>query len=299
MAELPLRLGVVMDEISDDPHQALPQARELGLETVELQQVWGRPVTELDPAQVAELRGLLARHGLRVSMISTSLLKAYRVDLMPGGDFAASADFGKQMAVCERAVALAKAFDCRLVRTFSFRWPQMEGLGNPSARLPRGGEIPGHTLDLIREGLRIPARIAERERVVLGLENVRSCYANTGENQRLILDAVGSSALRAVWDPANAFVSGGVDYPDGYQAVRPYLAHVHLKDARVREAESGLTSWECIGEGEVRLREGLAALRRDGYAGVLSVETHWRPEDGGNGTPATVAGLRRLLAELA
>jgi sugar phosphate isomerase/epimerase len=164
--------------------------------------------------------------------------------------------------------------------------------------LPRGGEILPETLDLIRDGLSLPARMAEREGLTMGLENVRSCYANTGENLRIVINAVGSPALKAVWDPANAFVSGGVDYPDGYEAVRPHMVHVHFKDARVRDASSGLTSWECIGDGEVRLRDELAAFVRDGYSGVVSVETHWRPEDGCNGTPAAVAGLRRLLAEV-
>jgi len=298
MGEHSFGLGVIMDEISDDPRTALPAARDLGLEAVELQRVWGKSAADLTPEEVESLRALLAQHGMRVGMISTNFLKACRVDLIPGGDFDASPDFAQHMATFERAATVARAFDCRLLRTFSFRWPHMVDLGNPSPRLPRGGEIPAPTLDLIREGLSIPARIAQREGLTLGLENVRSCYANTGENARIIIEAVGSPALKAVWDPANAFVSGGVDYPDGYEAVRPHMVHVHVKDARVRDAATGLTSWECIGEGEVRLTEALGALVRDRYAGVVSVETHWRPADGSNGTPATVAGLRRLLAEI-
>jgi L-ribulose-5-phosphate 3-epimerase len=294
----PFHLGVVADEISDDPNLAFPDARDLGLHEVELQTLWGKPVTELSGAEIQRVRELLACYGLRVSMIGTGFLKACRVDLIPGGDFEASADFARHMEVFRRSLIIAKAFDCRLVRTFSFRRPHMAGLGNPSPRLPRGGEIPAQMLDLIREGLCIPTRIAEREGVTMGLENVRSCYGNTGENARGIIDAVSSPALKAVWDPANSFVSGGVDYPDGYEAIRPHMVHVHFKDARVRDAATGLTSWECIGEGEVRLREELAAFARDGYSGVVSVETHYHPADGSNGTPATVAGLRRLLEEM-
>lgn len=288
-------LGVVADEISDDPEQAFPAARELGLHEVELQQVWGKSVADLSASVMERVRDLLARFGLRVSMIGTAFLKACRLDLIPGGEFAASADFAAHMELLLRAAVAAQAFDCPLVRTFSFRWPHMVGLGNPSPRLARGGEIPPRALDLIRKGLRIAARVAAREGLTLGLENVRSCYANTGENARAIIDAVNSPALKAVWDPANSFVSGGADYPDGYEAIRPHIAHVHIKDARVRDEATGLTSWECIGEGQVRLREELVAFARDGYAGVVSVETHWQPEDGCNGTARTVAGLERLL----
>lgn len=295
MDSYPFHLGVVADEISDLPEQAFPIARDLGLHEVELQRLWGKSVTDLTGAEIDATRELLARHDLRVSMISTGLLKACRVDLIPDGKFEQSADFAQHMDVFHRAVIMSRAFDCRLVRTFSFRWPHMVGLGNPSPRLPKGGEIPSPTLDLIRDGLRIPARTAEREGLTLGLENVRSCYGNTGENARIIIDAVDSPALKAVWDPANSFVSGGLDYPDGYDAIRPHMVHVHLKDARVRDAATGLTSWECIGEGDVRLRDNLAAFVRDGYSGVISVETHWEPTDGSDGTPATTAGLRRLL----
>jgi len=297
MREFPFRLGVVADEISDDPELAFPMARDLGLEAVELQRLWGKSVTDLTAGEIERVRALLERYGLEVSMIGTGFLKACRVDLIPGGDFAASADFAQHMEVFGRALVMAKAFDCRLVRTFSFRWPHMIDLGNPSPRPPRGGRIPAAALDLIREGLSIPARVAERDGVTLGLENVRSCYANTGENARVIIDAVDAAALKAVWDPANSFVSGGVDYPDGYEAIRPHMVHVHFKDARVRDQAAGLTSWECIGAGEVRLKDELTAFRRDGYWGVVSVETHWQPQDGSNGTPATVAGLRRLLEE--
>lgn len=297
MGSYRFHLGVVADEISDDPAESFPLARDLGLEGVELQRLWGKPVTDLDAAEIERVRELLARYDLRVSMIGLGFLKACRIDLIPGGDFDASPDFARHMEVFRRGLLMARAFDCRLVRTFSFRWPHMVGLGNPSPRLPGGGAIPHRTLDLIREGLSLPARIAEREGITLGLENVRSCYANTGENARAIIDAVDSPALKAVWDPANSFVSGGVDYPDGYEAIRPHMVHVHLKDARVRDEAAGLTAWECIGQGEVRLADELAAFARDGYSGVISVETHWQPEDGSNGTPAAVAGLRRLLGE--
>jgi sugar phosphate isomerase/epimerase len=298
MPSHPFHLGVVADEISDLPEQAFPVARDLGLHEVELQRLWGKSIVDLNGAEIDRARQLLARYDLRVSMISTGLFKTCRIDLIPGGDFERSADFAQHMEALSRAVVMARAFDCRLVRTFSFRWPHMVDLGNPSPRLPHGGHIPPPTLDLIRDGLRIPARLAEREALTLGLENVRSCYGNTGENARIIIDAVDSPALKAVWDPANSFVSGGVDYPDGYEAIRPHMTHVHFKDARVRDAATGLTSWECIGEGEVRLRENLAAFVRDGYSGVVSVETHWRPEDGSNGTPAATAGLRRLLEDI-
>ena len=134
--------------------------------------------------------------------------------------------------------------------------------------------------------------------MTLGLENVRSCWGNTGHNAARILAAVDHPRLRAIWDPGNDYVSGGVPYPDGYRAVLPYTVHVHVKDAAVVDAATGLTRWACIGTGEVDYAGQVAALRADGYRGALSVETHWRkPGDTGpESTRDTLAGLRRFLA---
>ena len=123
---------------------------------------------------------------------------------------------------------------------------------------------------------------------------MRSCWANTGVNTAAVLEAVGSPALRALWDPGNDYVSGGVPYPDGYEAVRTHVAHVHVKDARVVDAAAGLTRWEAIGEGEIDYPGQIRGLLEDGYAGVIALETHWRPA-GGSAESASRHSFANLL----
>jgi sugar phosphate isomerase/epimerase len=182
---------------------------------------------------------------------------------------------------------------------FAFRRSDMVGLGNPSPRLPDGGPIPEEILDRIAEALREAARRAETAGVTLVLENVRSCWANTGVNTACVLEAVDSPALRALWDPGNDYVSGGTPYPGGYEAVRPHMLHVHVKDARVADPASGRTSWEPIGEGEVDYLGQLRALLEDGYSGVISLETHWRPPSGSaeSASRHSFAGLLAVARE--
>jgi sugar phosphate isomerase/epimerase len=152
-------------------------------------------------------------------------------------------------------------------------------------------------LDRIAAGLRIACDVAAAAGVTLALENVRSCWGNTGLNTRRILDAVGSPYLKALWDPGNDYVSGGVPYPEGYEAVKPSIAHVHVKDARVLDPATGLTAWECIGAGETRLAEQMAALVRDRYNGAVSLETHWRAPDADAALSSrrSFAGLCQIL----
>jgi sugar phosphate isomerase/epimerase len=177
----------------------------------------------------------------------------------------------------------------------------MVAMGNPSPRCVRGGAFPEMMQERVATALSLACREAEKAEVRLGLENVRSCWGNSGYNTALILERVNSPWLSAIWDPANGFVSGEEDaYPDGYEAVRPYISHVHLKDAVVENVSDGLIRWERIGDGDVRLQEQMTALRADGYAGCVSIETHWSPPGGSkeSNTRQTYDGLIEMLGRI-
>lgn len=297
----PFQLGVVAGEIDEDPAVALPIARSLGITHVEFGSLWDRRITDISDAELEPVRALLADSGLQVVMVGPDTFKMVKLGHLALHEIAADPHFVAEMAALRRSIEIARLFDAPLVRTFSFRRDDMVGLGNPSPRPPRGGEIPDATLDKICKGFELICAVAEQEDITLGLENVRSCWANSGWNTRRIVERVGSDRLKVVWDPANAFVSGEDPvYPDGYLAVRPYLAHVHLKDARVVDAASGLTAWDRIGDGELNYPPQLQALVDDGYRGVVSIETHYAPpgKTPAEATRLTTEGLRQLLAAL-
>jgi sugar phosphate isomerase/epimerase len=82
------------------------------------------------------------------------------------------------------------------------------------------------------------------------------------------MDNVQSDALKSALDPANFIVSGEVPYPDAYDALRPRLGNVHVKDA-LRDR-----TVVAAGEGVARWPELLERLRTDAYDGILSLEPH-------------------------
>ena len=100
---------------------------------------------------------------------------------------------------------------------------------------------------------------------------------------------------------------------DGYEAVRSWLRHVHIKDAKL-DAD-GNPQCVCIGTGAVDYPRLLRALLRDGYQGWLSLETHYRKnavisealmrqpggaafsEGGLAATAESIDALRTLLAQ--
>lgn len=290
-------LSVVTDEIAQDPAVAIAAARAMGFTHLEFNQVGGSGMHELSDHAVAALERLAAGEGMRVIAVDPPSFKTVVLDEVPLDEVVRHPEVVEHLEQIRRSCRAARALGAGLVRVFSFRRSSMVGMGNPSPREPRGGPIPDHLLPKIVAGLRAASAIADEYEVTLGLENVRSCWGNTGHNAARILAAVDHPRLRAIWDPGNDYVSGGVPYPDGYRAVLPYIVHVHVKDAAVVDAATGLTRWACIGTGAVDYAGQIAALRRDGYRGALSVETHWRkPGDSGpESTRETLAGLRRFL----
>ncbi|HEY3109740.1 MAG TPA: sugar phosphate isomerase/epimerase [Chloroflexota bacterium] len=271
------RCGVCTDEVSRDLEEALSSARSWGMREVEIQEFWGRPPTEASQADLDRARGLLGEHGLTVSAIGSQFLKPVTLGHVRPGQVGRDRAFVEELAVLRAEIRVARALGAPIVRSYAFRRDDMIGLGNPSPRLPRGGPLPDEMLEKVAEGLRVAAGIAADEGLILGLENVRSCWANSGHNSGRIIRAAGHPALQAIWDPGNDYVSGGQPYPEGYEAVRGRICHVHVKDARVVDGATGLIEWRAVGQGEVDWVAQFAALRRDGYSGGLSLETHWHP----------------------
>src|SRR5919198_1299678 len=209
--------GVCTDEVHQDLEIAFQFATAMGMRWVEL----------------------LACYALGVSAIGSLFLKGVQLGHVRRGEVAQDPAFREELAVLRASIRVAKRLDAPIVRTFGFRRDDMVGLGNPSPRLPRGGEVPDEILEKAAEGLRIAAQITADAGLILGLENVRSCWANSGYNTGRIIAATGHPALKALWDPGNDYVAGGVPYPEGYDAVRPQICHVHVKDARVVDPRTG------------------------------------------------------------
>jgi len=234
-------------------------------------------------AELERAKRLVEENGLTISAIGSQFIKpTYAHD---------DAAFEQEIDLLRAEIRVAQKLGAPIVRSYSFRRDGMVGLGNPSPRPPKGGDIPEQRLEQVATKMRRAAQMAADAGLVLGLENVRSCWGNSGHNTGRILRAVDHPALKAMWDPGNCFVSGGDPNAEGYQAVRGQVCLVHVKDAHVVDAATGLTAWDPVGKGEVGWEKQFDLLRKDGYAGPLSLETHWHPK-GPDGKPDKVQDSR-------
>ncbi len=257
-----LKLAVFTDEVSQDPEKAVKLALEFGLQGVEIRSVWDTQPQDLSASQITELNRLLQAHDLKAAAIASPFLKCNL------GDEEA---YRQHFDILRRCIALGKSLGTNIIRGFTCWktedtpevWAEVERLYHKV----------------------IP--ILEAEKAILAIENEHDTTAGTAASVALFLGKFNHSLLRAVWDPANeVFAEGGeAPYPNAYQRIKPYVAHVHVKDA-LRD-DAGQPHVAIVGKGSIDWRGQLKALAEDGYGGWISLETHSRMIQLPEGTDAS------------
>ncbi|MCC7353111.1 MAG: sugar phosphate isomerase/epimerase, partial [Anaerolineae bacterium] len=146
-------------------------------------------------------------------------------------------------------------FGAKIVIIFSFK--KTEGVGE-SWVIDQLGKV---------------AEMVKGSGITLVIEPLESNYCNSGQSLGRVVRAVNSDVLRVNWDAANVARAGYKAYPDEYGHVKGLVAYVHLKNHITDGKRWAVFDHE---EGDVDLKAQLRDLKKDGYDGYLSIETHTR-----------------------
>lgn len=279
----PYRIAAITDEFSPDLPTAVESMAAIGMAGAELRMVFGKNILDLTDEELDRAIATVKGRGLEILSIASPLLKCVLPD-SPAVDarfqkdmFASAHTFADQPRLTGRAFEIARRTGAGIIRVFSY-W-----------RTVRPEECFGR----IVEALRALADKAAESGVTIGLENEHACNIGTGAETAPVLAALDHPHLKVVWDPANCLVAGETPFPDGYRRIPPSrIVHVHAKDCTVREHNP---AWCELGKGSVDWQGQMAALRADGYAGWISLETHWGGP-GGDKLQASVICGRKLKA---
>jgi len=285
LGKSPFKIGVINDEISQDfGHACEVASQQFGMRYMELRSMWNKNVVNLDAREVAEARSILKKNQLQVTDIASPLFKVDWPEA-PASKFGQQRDqfnanftYAQQDEVVERAIALAKEFETDRVRCFDF-W-----------RIDDQGPY----RDAMNQDLRKAAEKLGKIGMVLILENESSCNTATAAEAAKVLAAVKPRSFMLNWDPGNATAHGEKAFPDGYNLLpKDRIGHCHCKD--VAKKGDGF-EWAAMGKGIIDWAGQFAALKRDGYHYVVSLETHWR----GAGTPeaSTIQSWAGMKEEL-
>lgn len=241
-----IRLSAFADEIADDLDEQIAVLLSEGIRYLDLRGVWGVNVLDLSDSQVSDIARTLRAHGIGVAAIGSPIGKA-PID----------GPFGEHLHRFERAITLARAFETPFVRIFSFYPPA----ARPDAE-------PASYRDEVVTRLREMTARARAAGLTLLHENEKDIYGDSVARCVDLVRAIDDAHYQAAFDPANFIQCAQTPYPDAYEALRPWLRYVHVKDARPDGAVT------AAGDGAARWPELLQRLRADGYDGFLSLEPH-------------------------
>ena len=232
------------DEISPDVDEQVQTLAQDDIRWVEVRGAWGQNVLDLSDEALAKLKQTFDRAGIRVSSIGSPIGKILVTDPFP-----------PHLARFQRALEIATFLDAPFVRVFSFFIPD--------------GEDPADHAEEILTRMAALAQAAGPAGITLLHENEKHIFGDTPARCAQILESVDSPALRAAWDPANFVQCGVRPFAEGYEALRPFIAYVHVKDALLATGQV-----VPAGEGDGEWRETISALHASGFDGFFSLEPH-------------------------
>ncbi|MCX7804580.1 MAG: sugar phosphate isomerase/epimerase [Planctomycetota bacterium] len=258
------KIGVMADSFRLPVRDAIRKAKEIGAEGVQIYAVRG----EMDPdnlvgARRREFRKFVEDQGLEISALCGDL---------GGHGFERADDNRWKIPKSKKIMDLAVELGTKVVTTHIGVVPKDRSDPKYKAMKEACEELAGY-------GDRVGAAFA----IETGPE--------TAAELRAFLDGLNARGVRVNYDPANLVMVTGDDPVAGVEILKDYIVHTHAKDGIRKKAISPEVVYGHFAEGgrgnlrpsdyflETPLGKGgvdfpkyLAALRRIGYKGFLTIE---------------------------
>ncbi len=271
-------IAFVNDELKAPLAATIAFAEENGVTALEMRSIDGRNFLALSPDEQKDAARRIADAGLKVVGLASPLLKWAAPGRAAGrlGD-----QFGFEIGtrslgeIARLAADAVHRLGTRNVRIFSFL--TYEGF--------KLADLEG-TLDEL-------LALAEREDLVLHVENEPVCNIRDETDLMALMQARRHPRLRALLDIGNIYATGVKPDAGRMAALMPFVDHMHFKDFSIGAGRRHV----AVGEGDVPYGAFIDAClaAAPGRALTLSVETHV-PDDPVVATQRSLVRLRELIA---
>jgi len=266
-----MKLGVICDGISRDLSHAVDVMDEFDVTYAELQFVGDTEVGDHSAAEIKAMDRLLRDRGKPVSCLSRHIFAGMSTANRAGDEL-----HSKHMDALKRVIDMAHIVGSPLVRIMTQKKEQiLWGHGGAEK-----WNVAHGAWDSMPPMIAPAVDLARDAGVTLVVETGNGTMVNSNYTARRLIDELDAKdALKVLWDPGNNCWCHERAFPDGYNEVKDgYLGHVHIKDVVVDTPRATLTV-KRMGEGQLadQFAPMAAALRADGYDGVISFESVYHP----------------------
>ena len=212
-----------------------------GISFIEPRNIENKSIMEYSNEELYEIKATLDKNGIKVGSFGS-----------PIGKYPIEEDFDSYIAKVKRAVEIAKIFDTKYIRMFSFFVKQ--------------DELAKHRKEVIKR-LRAMVAIANESGITLCHENESEIYGQMPSEVRDILSSV--EGLGGIFDPAN-YRMNNADPIEGIDATMVNFKYMHIKDA-IFESQMIVPA----GEGEGKIGEVIDIINEKVDGDVyLTLEPH-------------------------
>lgn len=175
--------------------------------------------------------------------------------------FAEAATRTKNLDEGKRFIELAQQLECPFIRVFPNNFPE--------------GQEKEQTFELISSGIQELADFAKGSHVKVLMET-HGDLVHTEDIVR-VMKQVDRQNAGLIWDVTNMWTITKESPADVYPAIKKYIHHLHVKDARMVENKP---QYVFLGKGDVPIFQALDILAKDNYKGFYSFEWEklWHPE---------------------
>lgn len=243
-----LKLAMITDEVTQDLSAAIALAKQLKMTGVELRSVEGKTIGDIPLETLKTYRAMLDEANLQCVSLASPLCKCVLTE----------AALPVEMARLDRLLDACDILGAPMIRAFAF---------------VQDGEKP--SVQVLADTLRPFVEKAWARGLRLCFEADPTINTTNHAQIAALLDSIDHPGAGAIYDPGNCMWDREqeVPYPDGFEAIASRIYHVHVKDG-IRYLDR--TDAVCIGTGRVDYPGLMKALKKQGYQGYFSMETHYR-----------------------
>jgi sugar phosphate isomerase/epimerase len=239
-----ITISALADEIGPDLKGQMDTCQECGLRCIDVRGIDGINVSKMTAAQAAEYRRRIHERGFSVPCIGS-----------PIGKIRLSDDFAAHLDLLKHVVEIARIFDTRNVRVFSFYPTEGRNILDQRAE--------------VMERMAAMVEVARAADVVLLHENEKGIYGARPAAVKDLFAQLGGKHFKGIFDPSNYVEEGIAPYDDGWKAgLAEWTDWFHVKDNRGGR--------QCVpaGEGDGQFREIFADLKKRNWSGTMTMEPH-------------------------
>ncbi|MEQ1850801.1 MAG: sugar phosphate isomerase/epimerase family protein [Chthoniobacteraceae bacterium] len=249
------RLAILTDEVSQELDDVLRFSSDFKLDGIEVRSLFGRAFKDLTRADLELIARQSRDAGLAIAGCASPVFKC---------NLDALAEIAEHVELFKRSVEAAHVLGADLVRVFAFLRRSHPATGDDLARA--ASHFP-KLLDVV-----------QGTNIRIGIENEASCIVASGaETAEFWKHLPKSPHFGVVWDPCNCIYLEGDNDPirDDFPLIADHVVHFHVKDARREGTKPALKCVE-LGTGSIDFPGHIRDLKKRGYRGWITLETHWR-----------------------